>query len=89
DRAIVAAAAGGPRARLGLTLGDVTNDDPALYAAINAATARLDTPWLHAPGNHDLDFDASGDPASTASYRHVFGPETYAWEEPQASFLVL
>lgn len=88
-RSIVASAAhAGPR-RLGLTLGDVTNDDPALYPAINAATARLDVPWLHVPGNHDLDFDAADDTASTASYHHVYGPGTYAWEEPQASVLML
>ncbi len=89
DRAIVGEAARGTQAALGLTLGDVTNDDSALYAAINAATARLDAPWLHAPGNHDLDVDARDDIGSTASYRRVYGPETYAWEEPQATFLLL
>ncbi|KLJ01995.1 calcineurin-like phosphoesterase C-terminal domain-containing protein [Luteimonas sp. FCS-9] len=87
-RSVVAAAAREPAA-LGLVLGDVGNDVPALYPAINAATARLDVPWLHVPGNHDLDVDASDDGGSTASYRAVYGPETYAWEEPQASFLML
>ncbi|MCD9029608.1 calcineurin-like phosphoesterase family protein [Luteimonas sp. BDR2-5] len=89
DRAIVTAAARSGPARLGLTLGDVTNDDPSLYPAINAATARLHTPWLHVPGNHDLDFDARDDHGSTASWRAAYGPDTYAWEEPQATFLML
>ena len=89
DRAIVTAAARSGPAALGLMLGDVSNDDLALYPAINAATARLDIPWLHAPGNHDLDFDASDDRGSTATWRTVFGPETYAWEAPQATFLML
>ncbi|MEN4903026.1 calcineurin-like phosphoesterase C-terminal domain-containing protein [Luteimonas sp. TWI1437] len=87
-RSVVAAAARAPAA-LGLVLGDVGNDVPALYPAINAATAQLDVPWLHVPGNHDLDVEAADDPGSTASYRAVYGPETYAWEEPQASFLML
>ena len=89
DRAVVAAAQAAGPFDLGLTLGDVTNDDPALYPAIDRATARLDAPWLHLPGNHDLDFDARDDLGSTASFRDRYGPETYAWETPQANFLVL
>lgn len=89
DRSVVEAARRAGPFGLGLMLGDVTNDDPALYPLIDRATARLDTPWLHAPGNHDLDFSAADDPSSTASFRAAYGPETYAWETPQASFLVL
>lgn len=87
-RSVVARAREVP-AMLGLTLGDVGNDVPALYPAINRATAQLDVPWLHLPGNHDLDFEAGDDPASTASYRAIYGPETYAWEEAHASVLML
>ncbi|MET0328538.1 MAG: calcineurin-like phosphoesterase family protein [Luteimonas sp.] len=89
DRAVVEAALAGAPYDLGLTLGDVTNDEPALYPLIDRATARLDTPWLHAPGNHDLDFDARDDIGSTASFRDAYGPETYAWETAQANVLVL
>ncbi len=89
DRAVVEAARAVGPFGLGLMLGDVTNDDPALYPLIDRATARLDTPWLHAPGNHDLDFDAKDDVGSTASFRAAYGPETYAWETPQANVLVL
>jgi hypothetical protein len=84
------AKAGGQRAAdLGLTLGDVVSDDLALYPAMNRVTARLRTPWLHAAGNHDLDFDAAADEDSLRSFRRLFGPDTFAWEEPQASFIVL
>ncbi|MEI2429302.1 calcineurin-like phosphoesterase family protein [Lysobacter yananisis] len=78
-----------PLADLGLTLGDLTHDDLSLYPRINAVTASLGVPWLHAPGNHDLDFDAKDDEDSLLSYRHVYGPDTYAWEEAQANFVVL
>lgn len=86
---LVAAASGRPVAALGLTLGDVANDDLSLYPALKAATARLRTPWLHAAGNHDLDFDATTDEDSLRSFRRAFGPDTFAWEEQQASFIVL
>lgn len=80
---------GGPVADLGLSLGDIVHDDLSLYPALKRATAPLQVPWLHAPGNHDLDFDATRDEDSLLSFRHAFGPETYAWEEPEASFVVL
>ncbi|WP_460457312.1 calcineurin-like phosphoesterase C-terminal domain-containing protein [Arenimonas alkanexedens] len=86
---LLARAGDRPAAALGLTLGDVTNDDLALYPALKAATARLRTPWLHAAGNHDLDFDAATDDDSLRSFRQAFGPDTFAWEEVQASFIVL
>ena len=79
----------GAVADLGLSLGDIVNDDLSLYPAMKAATARLGVPWLHVPGNHDLDFDASGDEASLSTFRREFGPDTLAWEEPQAVFVTL
>ncbi len=76
-------------ADLGLSLGDIVHDDLSLYPRLNAATASLGVPWLHAPGNHDLDFDAASDEDALSSYRHVYGPDTYAWEEAQANFVLL
>ncbi|MHB8913035.1 MAG: calcineurin-like phosphoesterase C-terminal domain-containing protein [Lysobacter sp.] len=79
----------GGAADLGLSLGDIVNDDLSLYPALNAATARLGVPWLHAAGNHDLDFDATRDEDSLLTFRHTYGPDTFAWEEPEATFVVL
>ncbi len=87
--AIVAPLAGRHGARLGVTLGDVTNDDPSLYPALIEATAALGVPWLHVAGNHDLDFEAGHDRQSLHSFRRTFGPDTFAWEEPQAVFVGL
>jgi hypothetical protein len=84
-----AAESGGRIADLGISLGDIVNDDLSLYPAINAVTARMRVPWLHVAGNHDLDFDAADDDASLSTYRHHFGPDTFAWEEPEASFVLL
>ena len=87
--AIVAPLADGHGADLGVTLGDVTNDDPSLYPALNRATASLGVPWLHVPGNHDLDFEAGHDRDSLRSFHAMYGPDTFAWEERQALFVGL
>lgn len=76
-------------ADLGLSLGDIVSDDLALYPAIKRATAQLQVPWLHVAGNHDLDLAATHDEDSLLSFREQFGPDTFAWEEPQASFVML
>lgn len=80
---------GTPVADLGLTLGDIVNDDATLYPAVIAQTSRLGTPWLNVPGNHDLDRDAATDETSLGQFHRHFGPDTYAWEEPEATFVVL
>jgi len=69
-------------AQLGLSLGDIVDDDLSLYPAMNAVTTRLGIPWLHVAGNHDLDFDAPQDAQSLHSFRAHYGPDTFAWEEP-------
>ena len=74
---------------LGLTLGDIANDELSLYPSLVAATVAAGLPWLHAPGNHDLDPGATDDPGSLSGFREVFGPDTYAWEERQAVFVML
>lgn len=77
------------RAALGVTLGDVANDDLSLYPALNRATALLGVPWLHVAGNHDLDFEAARDEDSLRTFRSVYGPDSFAWEESRATFVGL
>lgn len=89
ERDIIAPLGASGAGDLGLSLGDIANDDLAQYPGIKRAMARLDTPWLHLPGNHDLDFDAPDDAASLLSWRAAFGPDTFAWEERDASFILL
>ncbi|HEU4774729.1 MAG TPA: calcineurin-like phosphoesterase C-terminal domain-containing protein [Lysobacter sp.] len=80
---------GRPAAQLGLSLGDIVDDDLSLYPAINARTASLGVPWLHAAGNHDMDLDAARDEDALLTFRRSFGPDTLAWEEPGATFVML
>ena len=74
---------------LGLSLGDIVDDDLSLYPAMTQATTRLGVPWLHVAGNHDLDVDATRDEDSLRSFHRHFGPDTFAWEEDEATFIVL
>ena len=86
-RDIVEPFAGKHHATLGLTLGDVVDDDLSLYSQLNQVTRRLQVPWLHIAGNHDLDIDATRDEDSLLTYRNTYGPDTLAWEEAQAVFI--
>ena len=74
---------------IGLSLGGITHDDLSLYPVLIETTTSLGVPWLHVAGNHDLDFDATRDEDSLLTFRHHFGPDTLAWEEPEATFVVL
>lgn len=89
ERDIVADEARLPRARLGVSLGDIVHGNLALLPAMARATAATRTPWLHASGNHDRDHGAATDEASLDSFRQVFGPDTFAWEEPGLAVVVL
>jgi hypothetical protein len=79
----------GGDARLGFTLGDLGNDAPQLYPALNAVTATLRLPWLHVPGNHDVDPGATDDATSLRAFHASYGPDTFAWEERGATFIGL
>ncbi|GHA73475.1 calcineurin-like phosphoesterase C-terminal domain-containing protein [Cognatilysobacter bugurensis] len=79
-----------PSADLGLTLGDVVaRGRTDLYPALDRETARLGAPWLHVAGNHDMDAKASGDASALDAFRRHYGPDTFAWETPQATFVLL
>jgi len=88
-RDIIQPLIGTHRAHMGLTLGDIANDDLSLYPALTAQTTRLGVPWLHIPGNHDMDMEAGSDAQSLTTFQRELGPDTFAWEEPQAVFIGL
>ncbi len=73
---------------LGIVLGDITDDAPALHPAIVEALDDF-APMLYLPGNHDVDVGALADDASLGAYKARFGPDTYAWEEAGATYVML
>ncbi|HSD18202.1 MAG TPA: calcineurin-like phosphoesterase C-terminal domain-containing protein [Thermomonas sp.] len=88
-RDIIAPASGTRDAAFGITLGDLVDDVPALLPEVKAATASLGIPWLHAPGNHDVDQGASSDADSLGNFHRAIGPDTYARETALANIAVL
>lgn len=88
-RDIVAPLVGRHRASLGLSLGDIVDDEPALFPAMREATARLGVPWLHVPGNHDIDPGATSDDAALGHYHREIGPDTHARMTRLATFVGL
>jgi hypothetical protein len=81
---------GAPSADLGITLGDiVARGRTDLYPALDRETARLGVPWLHVAGNHDMDAAASDDTSALNAFERHYGPDTLAWETPQATFVLL
>jgi hypothetical protein len=88
-RDIVAPLAGTHAASLGITLGDLVDDQPALLPEVKAATASLGIPWMHAPGNHDVDPTATSDVDSLGNFHRAIGPDTFARETALANIVVL
>jgi C terminal of Calcineurin-like phosphoesterase/N terminal of Calcineurin-like phosphoesterase/Calcineurin-like phosphoesterase len=86
---IVLPLAGKHDARLGISLGDIVHDDLHLLSEVKKVDKDLNTPWLYVAGNHDIDFDAPDDVQSLETFRGAFGPDTFAWEEHAANFVVL
>ncbi len=74
---------------LGITLGDVVNDKPELYDALNAAIARIGVPWYPLIGNHDLDLGALQDRGSAATFEAKYGPSTHAFQYGPVLFVAL
>lgn len=79
----------GTDASLGVTLGDITFDNLALFEPQAQAIAVLGIPWYNVIGNHDLNFDAPTDDLSDESFERVFGPSYYSFDHGPVHFLVL
>lgn len=88
-RDIVEPLVGRHHARLGISLGDISNDAPELYPLVKATDAKLGVPWLYVPGNHDVDAGAKDDASSLQSFHRAFGKDTYARREKLATFVML
>lgn len=76
-------------ATLGLTLGDLVDDVPALLPTVKQVTETLGVPWMYAPGNHDVDAGASSDAVALATFHRVYGADTRARQTALANFIAL
>jgi hypothetical protein len=69
--------------------GDLVFDDLSLLSGYEAAVRQMGLPFVQVVGNHDLNFDAPGDPGSTATFRQHFGPEYYSFDRGAVHYVVL
>lgn len=72
-----------------IAVGDVMGDDLDLIPRMSSVIGSLKAPqwWTH--GNHDFDFDADFDKDSADSWRNLWGPAYYAFEQGNVLFIVL
>ncbi|MEM7055133.1 MAG: calcineurin-like phosphoesterase C-terminal domain-containing protein, partial [Pseudomonadota bacterium] len=68
-----------------LYVGDVVGDDLDLLDRL----LKVGAPQWLVHGNHDFDFDARSDEDSADSWRRLYGPNYYAFEQGQVLFIVL
>ena len=79
----------GPDIAFGVALGDLVGDNLNLLHPYNQSNALAGFTWYNVIGNHDLNFDATTDLHSDATFRRVYGPSSYAFQYGKAHFLVL
>jgi len=79
----------GVDAAFGMTLGDILYDDLSLYPRYKRIVSRVGIPWYHAPGNHDVNYQALEDKYSLETYKRHFGPPYYSFDYGSAHFVVL
>ena len=72
-----------------LYLGDVVGDDLGLLERLLEIGSAAGVPQWMALGNHDIDFDASSDADSSDSWRRIYGPNYFAYEIGDVTFVVL
>jgi len=79
----------GTDAAFGITVGDVVNDDLALYPRHNRIVGRVGIPWWNLPGNHDMNYEAPRDAYATETYKRYFGPTNYSFAYGDVHFIML
>jgi hypothetical protein len=72
-----------------LYLGDVVGDDLGLMDRLLELGSLLGAPQWLVLGNHDIDFDARTNDDKADSWRRLYGPNYYAFEQGNVLFVVL
>jgi len=72
-----------------LYVGDVVGDDLDLLDRLLEVGATANAPQWLVHGNHDFDFDARSDSDSADSWRRIYGPNYYAFEQGDVLFVAL
>ena len=87
DDIIVEAA--GYEADFAMVVGDLVNDNLALFPRHLEIFAQLDIPVWNVPGNHDMNFQAPDDIHATETYERYFGPTNYSFNYGDVHFIAM
>ncbi len=81
---------GNPHGALfGVTVGDIVNDNLALYERHIPIMGLIGIPQWYLPGNHDINFESPDDKHSLETYKRYFGPPNYSFDYGQVHFIAL
>ncbi len=73
----------------GLTVGDVANDNLAIYDRHKAMMGLMEVPQWYVPGNHDINFASPNAYFANETYKRHFGPTYYSFDHGNAHFVAL
>lgn len=75
--------------QFGITVGDVMNDNLALYDRHKRMMSLMDIPQWTLPGNHDINFESPDARRANETYRRHYGPTYYSFEVGNVHFVAL
>lgn len=75
--------------RFGIACGDIMYDRLQLYPEYEKGVKESGVPFFQVVGNHDLDFESSTNPGSTATFQRHFGPPYYSFDRGRIHYVVL
>ena len=89
DQRIVSELSSATNFSFGISMGDLSGDNPDLFEPYNEIIRNVGIPWYNVIGNHDMNFDVSADSLSDESFERVFGPSSYSFNMGKAHFIIL
>jgi len=79
----------GTRAAFGVSLGDIAFDNLTTHEPLVETFGLIGVPWYNVLGNHDLNYDARDNRHANESFRRVFGPTWFSFNQGPVHFIVL
>jgi hypothetical protein len=79
----------GTRAAFGVSLGDIAFDNLTTHEPLVETFGLIGVPWHNVLGNHDLNYDARDNRHANESFKRVFGPTWFSFNQGPVHFIVL
>jgi len=73
----------------GIALGDLVGDYLDLLEPYNKMNSLAGFRWHNVIGNHDMNFMSPDDANSAETFKRIYGPTDYAFQQGKATFIIL